>query len=119
MYFKARLQGVDLKRGQLRKEVKMAATTRILKKLSLSHLTELFHRSSQGNNTLDINSMLGTHQINQLGITSRVDMTSHVGKFWFTLCDTSNLRSGVPYIFCQAERYAQGGLAARPGTEFL
>ena len=27
-------------------EVKMAATTRILKKLSLGHLTELFHRDN-------------------------------------------------------------------------
>ena len=48
---------LDLKRGQLRMEVKMAATTRIpqliLKKLSLGHLTELFRRD---NNTTDITS---------------------------------------------------------------
>ena len=42
---------LDLKRGQLRMEVKMAATTRILKKLSLGHLTKLFHRD---NNTPDV-----------------------------------------------------------------
>jgi len=43
----------------------------ILKKLSLGHLTELFHREKI---TPDIISMLSTHEINQLGITSRVDM---------------------------------------------
>ena len=46
---------LDLKRGQLRMEVKMAVTTRILqlilKKLSLGHLTELFRRD---NNTTDM-----------------------------------------------------------------
>ena len=44
---------LDLKRGQLRMEVKMAATTRILRilKLSLGHLTELFHRDK---NTPDV-----------------------------------------------------------------
>ena len=36
-------------------EVKMAATTRILKKLSLGHLTELFHTD---NNTPDMLSKL-------------------------------------------------------------
>ena len=46
---------------------------RILKKLSLGHLTELFHREKI---TPDIISMLSTHEMNQLhvGITSRVDM---------------------------------------------
>ena len=49
---------LDLKRGQLRMEVKMVATTRILKKLSLGHLTELFHRD---NNTPDmISNQQGT-----------------------------------------------------------
>ena len=37
---------LDLKRGQLRLEVKMATTTRILRKLSLGHLTDLFHRDN-------------------------------------------------------------------------
>ena len=37
---------LDLKRGQLCMKVKMVATTRILKKLSLGHLTELFHRDN-------------------------------------------------------------------------
>jgi len=61
-----------------RKEVKMAATmdrldvmADILKKLSLGHLTELFHREKI---TPGIISMLSTHEMNQLGITSRVDM---------------------------------------------
>ena len=43
---------------------------RILKELSLGHFTELFHRE----NTPDIISMLSIHEMNQLGITSRVDM---------------------------------------------
>ena len=62
---------------QLRKEVKMAAIVdrldvmaRILKKLSLGHLTELFRREKI---TPDIISML-THEMNQLGITRRVDV---------------------------------------------
>jgi len=42
---------------------------RILK--NLGHLTELFHREKI---TPDIISMLSTHEMNQLGITSRVDM---------------------------------------------
>ena len=37
---------LDLKRGQLRMEVKMVATALILKKLSLGHLTELFYRDN-------------------------------------------------------------------------
>ena len=60
------------------RQVKMAATmdnldimARILKKNSLGHLTELFHREKI---TPDIISMLSTHEMNQLGITSRVDM---------------------------------------------
>ena len=43
----------------------------ILKKLSLGHLTELFHREKI---TPDIISMLSAHEMNQLGKTSRVDM---------------------------------------------
>ena len=56
---------LDLKRGQLRMEVKMAATTRILqlilKKLSLGHLTELFRRD---NNTTDITSRAPVDMMN-------------------------------------------------------
>ena len=44
---------------------------RILKKLNLGHLTELFRGEKI---TPDIISMLSTHEMNQLGITSRVDM---------------------------------------------
>ena len=57
---------LDLKRGQLRMEVKMAVTTRILqlilkKKLSLGHLTELFRRD---NNTTDITSRAPVDMMN-------------------------------------------------------
>ena len=72
---------LDLKRGHLCKEVKMAASmdkldsmvsmAHILKKNNLGHLTELFHREKI---TPDIISMLSTHDMNQLGITSRADM---------------------------------------------
>ena len=44
---------------------------RVLKKLGLGHLTEVFQREKI---TPDIISMLCTHEMNQLGITSRVDM---------------------------------------------
>ena len=48
-------------------EVKIAATTRILKKLSLGHLTELFHRD---NNTPDmISNQQGTRGHNEFAIT--------------------------------------------------
>ena len=48
-------------------EVKMAATTRILKKLSLGHLTELFHRD---NNTTDmICNQQGTRGHDEFAIT--------------------------------------------------
>ena len=49
----------------------MDVMARILKKLSLGHLTEVFQREKI---TPDIISMLSTHEMNQLGITSRVDM---------------------------------------------
>ena len=62
---------LDLKRGQLRMEAKMAATTRILqlilKKLCLGHLTELFRRD---NNTTDmICNQQGTGGHDEFAIT--------------------------------------------------
>ena len=50
---------------------KLDIMARILEKTSLGHLTELFHREKI---TPDIISMLSAHEMNQLGITSRVDM---------------------------------------------
>ena len=48
-------------------EVKMVATTRILKKLSFGHLTELFHRD---NNTPDmISNQQGTRGHDEFAIT--------------------------------------------------
>ena len=44
---------------------------RVLRKLSLGHLTELFQREKI---TPDIISLLSSHEMNQLGITSKVDM---------------------------------------------
>ena len=67
-YIHGTSSSLDLKRGQLRREVKMAATmdrldvmARILKELSLGHLTELFHGEKI---TPDIISMLSTHEMN-------------------------------------------------------
>ena len=50
---------------------KLDVMDRVLKKLRLGHLTEVFQREKI---TPDIMSMLSTHEMNQLGITSRVDM---------------------------------------------
>ena len=50
---------------------KFYVMARILKKLSLGHLTEVFQREKI---TPDIIFMLSTHEMNQLGITSRVYM---------------------------------------------
>ena len=50
---------------------KLDVMDRVLKKLRLGHLTEVFQREKI---TPDIISMLSTHEMNQLGITSRVDM---------------------------------------------
>ena len=43
----------------------------VLKKIGLGHLTELLHWEKS---TPDIISMLSAHEMNQLGITSRLDM---------------------------------------------
>ena len=50
---------------------KLDIMARILKKISFGQLTELFRREKI---TPDIISMLSTHDMNQLGITSRADM---------------------------------------------
>ena len=50
---------------------KLDVMARILKKLSLGSLSELFQREEI---TPDIVSMLSTNEMNQLAITSRVDM---------------------------------------------